>query len=258
MEIKNQSAKIQIKEKQYIRKPLDFTIPDMNNMQCRKNPFTKSARSGTFNTSRIKTLSSITNNGHNVKAHTLDMPLSSGVPRPNFIPMPRRSSTISEACESVTEESCGWVFEEPIKTETEGKFEEYKDQNSEALELTPEIQYNFNAMRHIVEATPEEIISREVVLKPNNKKSAKTLVLDLDDTLIHTINPLFNYSALNISYGRAQTVLYKNNESPSFEAIKVIIRPYALKFITELSSLYEIIVFYILFIDIYSRSKLLC
>ena len=99
-------------------------------------------------------------------------------------------------------------------------------------------------MRHIGEATPEEIIEREIVLKPSNKKSGKTLILDLDDTLIHTINPLFDYSALNISYGRAQTVMYKNNEGPSFETIKVIIRPHALKFITELSSLYEIIVFY--------------
>ena len=76
----------------------------------------------------------------------------------------------------------------------------------------------------------------------SKRSTNKTLLLDLDDTLVHTINTNFDYSMVNIDYNRAKTVIYKDDNSLNFTAIKVIVRPYAVKFLEELSKIYEIIV----------------
>eukprot|EP00826_Nyctotherus_ovalis_P061295 TRINITY_DN8706_c0_g1_i1.p3 TRINITY_DN8706_c0_g1~~TRINITY_DN8706_c0_g1_i1.p3 ORF type:complete len:104 (+),score=1.52 TRINITY_DN8706_c0_g1_i1:553-864(+) len=97
-------------------------------------------------------------------------------------------------------------------------------------------------MRFLSRATPEEIKAREVDLEPAERKSNKTLVLDLDDTLIHMINPKFKYSNMNVCHASARTVIYKDQDTPTFNSTKIIIRPHALKLLRELSQLYEIVV----------------
>lgn len=157
--------------------------------------------------------------------------------------MQRHVSLISEVSDTVTEDDCDWAFDSQIEDD-EKSCEEQEMKEFAKCELTREVQYNFTIMRLLNKATLEEIKAREVDLELVERKSNKTLVLDLDDTLIHMINPKFKYSSMNVCHASARTVIYKDQDTPTFNSIKIIIRPYALKLLEELSQLYEIVVLF--------------
>ena len=93
-------------------------------------------------------------------------------------------------------------------------------------------------MRNLPPFNIDEIHSRSISIKPltTNKK---TLIMDLDDTLIHTLctpilcNELLNISPINLNYiGRAGTN----------EVLSMFLRQYAHEFLEQMSEIYEIIV----------------
>eukprot|EP00826_Nyctotherus_ovalis_P057427 TRINITY_DN7846_c0_g1_i20.p1 TRINITY_DN7846_c0_g1~~TRINITY_DN7846_c0_g1_i20.p1 ORF type:complete len:187 (+),score=24.91 TRINITY_DN7846_c0_g1_i20:92-652(+) len=65
----------------------------------------------------------------------------------------------------------------------------------------------------------------------------------MDDTLIHTLVPMFNYSKINVDYENAKTVVYEDSASSTLFSVQVIIRPYAIQLLQELSIIYEIVIF---------------
>ncbi len=238
----------------YTRKPLKVAVPNLGDLQAHKNPFNKSLRSGTF--SPVKSPSLLTCKeaaAANFHAHTVcavKRQLTFPRPEAGFVTQP--GSLATEMGESVTEDPCDWI----IESEFESKSEE-DDENSlqiqeekESLEdltefqakLTRELVHNFTVIRSMPPATLEEIELRQTILSFGKKSTDKILVLDLDDTLVHTINPAFNYSGIDVAYSEAQPVFYKDGESPSYYSIRVVIRPGAVELLKELSSLYEIIV----------------
>eukprot|EP00826_Nyctotherus_ovalis_P032133 TRINITY_DN2594_c0_g2_i3.p1 TRINITY_DN2594_c0_g2~~TRINITY_DN2594_c0_g2_i3.p1 ORF type:complete len:340 (-),score=62.19 TRINITY_DN2594_c0_g2_i3:46-1065(-) len=108
---------------------------------------------------------------------------------------------------------------------------------TENVALNREVAFSFHAIRMMPLVFPRELAMRRVRLnaKPRGS-SGKTLILDLDDTLVHVLFPRFEYTNINS----------KNLKVAAYEEIKrilkVVIRPYAIKLLQELSEIYEIII----------------
>jgi len=100
--------------------------------------------------------------------------------------------------------------------------------------ITQEILENFKLMDTTLPALSCEIESLKVTLPPSTKK--KVLLINLEGTLIHSLIPDFNYSKNGI-----------NLKPPDFHISEkdlfVIIRPYAVEFLSTLAAMYQIIVF---------------
>ena len=105
--------------------------------------------------------------------------------------------------------------------------------------FTEEIIYNFQIIQSLTPLESWEISSIAVALpKAPEKKELKTLVLDMDETLLHTKSPYLDYTKVDISLEdiRKIDIPYVAKE------YSVILRPFLQTFIRELAKLYEIIV----------------
>lgn len=126
--------------------------------------------------------------------------------------------------------------------------EEKKDRKATAgfsIPYSLEIRQNFQVMSTIVAATADEVKAKLIVLPPKGlegKLTKKTLLLDLDETLIHTINPKNNYNLINVKQENCKTLFLKDPSNTMVCSIKVSIRPYAMKLLQEMSSIYEVVV----------------
>jgi len=230
---------VKAKGNKYVRAPKKVEVPWMGDGQSKKNPFNKSIRVDTLEPKRAGTLINYQQSlEKRVHANTFVNPHSP--PCPDFFTVQRHEYISSDVTDTITVEDCECIFGEQIENESD--YEEEKVEKFTVYKLTHEIQNNFLIMQSLEKATMEEIRAREVILKPAKRKSNKTLALDLDDTLIHMINPRLVYSHFNVCHSSAQTVLYKDIDSPTFNSIKVLIRPYALKLLEELAEIYEIVV----------------
>ena len=94
------------------------------------------------------------------------------------------------------------------------------------------IHYTSNEER-LFSFSPNRII-KDKVLPPNNNNDKKTLVLDLDETLVHSaFNPFIPSSDIFLK------IKLDNN----LHDIHVLIRPGVEEFINKMSQLYEIVIF---------------
>ena len=108
--------------------------------------------------------------------------------------------------------------------------------------LNYEVIANFLEMTKMERSTNEEIQARIAMLPDlkTKKLSNKVLFLDMDDTLIHSIKP--GEKLANIDEKLIHTIQYFEPSNPNMVNMKVIIRPFAIKFIEEMSTIYEIVV----------------
>lgn len=92
---------------------------------------------------------------------------------------------------------------------------------------------------------PEEI-RKKLTLLPFFPKveSSKTLLLDLDETLIHVIDPKINYVSMNIPIATAKDIIFEDKLKNKCYPMKFFIRPFAIKMLRELSKIYEIAVMF--------------
>lgn len=110
--------------------------------------------------------------------------------------------------------------------------------------LNPEILYNLRQIDSLLPALPDEIESKKTTIPPSTKK---LLILDLDETLIHRVQPDINYAALGIQL--PSNVLENLNRSTASSSktvgnnAAIIIRPFAQKFIAEISNKFQIAIF---------------
>lgn len=162
--------------------------------------------------------------------------------RANLVQLPLPShQNITEVCDTVT--ALAWVTEGDIDPSSDSEhtpepFSKY------TIELTKEVQHNFQQIQKGSVATSAEVASREVFLSTaKSVLKKKTLILDLDDTLIHTINPNFNYATLQITHSNPKTLLYQDLTTSDVYSISVVIRPYAIQLLRDLSEIYEIVIF---------------
>jgi hypothetical protein len=108
--------------------------------------------------------------------------------------------------------------------------------------LTKEIEHYFRELPNIGFIAMEEVVNKFTKLPERKGTNKKTLLLDLDDTLVHTIDPKLNYKTIQINSLDVKNSMYHDPYLNSIISIKVIIRPYAIKFLQELKSFYEIVV----------------
>jgi hypothetical protein len=220
----------------YTKRPLVVVVPHLGDKQFNKNPFTKSLRFNNFVLFRCGSFAKCHNIlKDNLRSDTIEPYTARKFPRPDFVPIPSHNNPPIE----VTEEQHDRVTE--IKTEKTGSLEEMK---KETL-VSSEVICNLKVVKSMQLATETEVNQKLITLPFNRRvkrESNKTLLLDLDNTLVHTINPSFDYSFTSLSQDRIKTVFYKSDEQFNFNAIKVIIRPNAIKFLKEISKIYEIIV----------------
>eukprot|EP01022_Parablepharisma_sp_SALTPOND_P014743 TRINITY_DN2031_c0_g1_i1.p1 TRINITY_DN2031_c0_g1~~TRINITY_DN2031_c0_g1_i1.p1 ORF type:complete len:401 (+),score=3.55 TRINITY_DN2031_c0_g1_i1:143-1345(+) len=104
--------------------------------------------------------------------------------------------------------------------------------------MTFEIQANFDYMVQISPALPGELKSRQITLPTS---SMGCLALDLDETLVHSLKPLKDYTKLGIEFSNIEKAKFES-KSGKEHGLKFVTRPYAKEFLTQLSQYYQIIV----------------
>lgn len=218
----------------YLRKPLRVAVPVMDDVHSRKNPFSRTLYSNTVTSTQGGTLSDLKEKESLKKRSNTVRIKVDELPRfpINQILMPHRLD--GEGLED-------WMIGEKIENEGKRTGEETKIEGTEKdqVSITEELKHNFKIIRTLSLPTEEEIKSLKI---PFPETSKKTLVLDLDETLIHTIDPSLDYSALNVKRKEIKPIFYRDNKNPNVYSIKVLIRPFAIEFLKELSKDYEIVV----------------
>lgn len=238
--------------KKYSRKPLGFVVPFSNESQAKNNPFGKYIN-------RIKSATSVFKNiridhekipTNSSKFHPkATSPTAQSRTRINFIKLLEPSIFISEPDDNPPED-CPNINSDskPVKNEKK-LFVQVKSVNSDILikklsnfPITTEVIRNFNELLNMDKIFIEEVSNKYLYLPQpvNAKKTNKTLLLDLDDTLIHTIISINPF--VKISKEIVRNVEYYDDYYNKQISINVAIRPYAIEFIKEMSSLYEIVV----------------
>eukprot|EP00826_Nyctotherus_ovalis_P049685 TRINITY_DN6020_c0_g2_i9.p1 TRINITY_DN6020_c0_g2~~TRINITY_DN6020_c0_g2_i9.p1 ORF type:complete len:246 (+),score=31.25 TRINITY_DN6020_c0_g2_i9:177-914(+) len=222
----------------YCKKALKVAVPIMGDVQSRKNPFNKGVQDSTLSSTQHGTLFEL--NEVNVLNQRSDTIRVAGLqfphPAPTQIPKPSRLSS------EQPDDCLDWLMDSEMSADME---EEKTTVEKCKARISKEVEYNFKILRTLPLPSEEEVKLHEVKLScgfGNIRSSDKTLVLDLDETLIHTINVSLDYSAVNIPQKKVHSIFYKDKEDPSFNIVKVIIRPYAIEFLERLSEVYEIVV----------------
>ena len=90
----------------------------------------------------------------------------------------------------------------------------------------------------------DEIMNQPIINLPLKPfvKSDKTLIIDLEDFLISSVRNTDSFPIITIDHSSIRTCFFENQNISLKTEYKFIIRPFAMKFLQELSSIYEIIV----------------
>jgi hypothetical protein len=105
--------------------------------------------------------------------------------------------------------------------------------------LTEEIIQNFQCMEDVLPALECELESLCFSLPPSSKK---LLLLDLDETLLHTLNPALNYDSSGLALDSVQAVSMPAEDGTGDTELYVVLRPYARELLQTLSPIYQIVV----------------
>jgi len=109
--------------------------------------------------------------------------------------------------------------------------------------FTPEMLLSFRKIPSMPKLTPDLISKNALILKQRpNVLSDKTLILDLDDTLI-TDHPVLDEKEFVTVDKSALRTFYLNEDDLSItNQEKFVIRPYVLELLEALYKIYEIVV----------------
>ena len=247
----------------YCRKPLSFVLPAMQDFQAKKNPFKPSFK---LSGSEVHILSSRTTIAMAkptppIKKFLSLTPTAQQRTRVEWARVPKPSLFAAEP-DDISNES----FNEDTKVSTSQALPKIADTATKAEEVadesksettrglregvpkykftvTKEIEYHFQQLAKIGFIPMEEVTKRCFLLaEPPARRSNKTLVLDLDDTLVHTIHPKLNYAAIHLDKDNIKTIMYEDPFTKTLTPIKVVLRPHAREFLTTLKLCYELVV----------------
>ncbi|MDR3548258.1 MAG: NIF family HAD-type phosphatase [Candidatus Pacebacteria bacterium] len=219
------------------------TVPSVRDSQARKNPFRKLCKHRTAELPPLaeeqKGTQTPTDAGCKRKPSFSSLEVVYRA-RGTFERVPKPSSDTEAAEEDEIEEQK--AIDQPKKAplDTVPPAPDY------ALTLTKEVEYNFKEIEKIGVIPEEEINIRRLMLPEAKGRSVKkTLLLDLDDTLAHTLNPRIDYEMLNVKRGEVHHTKFTDPFTGEETSVGVVARPYADHFLRELRGLYEIVVFLI-------------
>ncbi len=105
-------------------------------------------------------------------------------------------------------------------------------------ELTPNLERNFELLTEVLFALPRELPPVLVSLKPTTKK---TLVLDLDDTLVHVLGSSMGDIGESSAFPHAMSTTLQYDPETRL-TIHFLLRPYAREMLSALCKFYDIIV----------------
>ena len=236
----------------YVRKALNVNLPQTEDKHYLKNPFNRFLRANTLRPKLVSsmqyllpqsqpTLRSRTMAPQAEKASSHPKPEQTKKPEAHLNESAFSSSWLAESDEEAAT-SGDEVSPEESKEQVQEEVEEAEKVSSNfEVKLSKEVAFNFARLSLINPVTSEEVYLKQITLPDAHKTHKKTLILDMDDTLIHTINGEIDYRELGVAHKDIKTTFY---EDPSIGTlcISFVIRPYAIKFLKEMSRLYEIIV----------------
>ena len=245
-----------------LRKPLSFILPILHESQAEKNPFKRNyikASSLKMDRNPTTEIAKSGSNANGLKKTGASTPAAQGRAKASLEKTPKPSLFSSEPADEAEQDnhSMAAAVKEEKKIDTKERLPEYE------VVLTREILYNFKELDKIGLTTLQEINNRSVILpEVKGRSTSKTLILDLDDTLMHTMDPQLNYSSLQMDSDAIKQVRYADPLTTSLVSTNVVIRPGAAGFLKEVRSLYEVVVILSCYnneiIDIYSGTKKLC
>ena len=242
-------------ETTYCRKPLTFVLPALKESQAAKNPFKRPFKFSTMTKLKAEEIKTSSTMPTALKKFQSLTPTQEKRTRINLDKVVKPSLFTGDSIEghdaSFDEENHNKInnivedHKEEIKKSEAKKTEEKKQEAYPEYDfsLSKEVLFFFSELQKIEHISMDEV-SKKYVLLPDikGKLSNKTLLLDLDDTLVHTIDPTLNYSTIKIDKSELKAAMYVDPFQSSIVSIKVIIRPYALQFLKELSLLFEVVV----------------
>lgn len=250
----------------YIRKPLKFVIPHFEDFQSNKNPFFHSFKAHSMICQVSQKCKNKTEGNSNLEIHTA-YTISTNFTRQQIktarlektLPIvPDKGDCVSLQTEWITESDWEMLtesVEEAFAIQTiESNNNSNEGQNVNNIELdskryaienSPEVNFNFERLLKSPYISKTEINMKGIFL-PNSarlkKLSNKTLLLDMDDTLIHAINKSFDYKKIGIVHNNIKTFQIEDIYTHENREIRFVIRPYAIEFLKQLSLIYEIVV----------------
>jgi hypothetical protein len=266
---------------EYCRKPLTFVLPGLRDSQAKKNPFKSFVKLKTMDfpvhmPTMSPTIAQPEPEPAPIKKFLSLTPTSQRRTRIDLTRIPKPSLFAAEP-EEITNKS----FEEETKAapvpgpvsnshpasgkalclppKAEGPFTQskkiqsspniqdggFEDVPEYEFSVTKEIEYHFQQLEKIGFISMEEVAKKFTLLpelSPTIARTRKTLVLDLDDTLVHTIHPKLNYTSIRMNKADIKSVVYEDPALKSLIPIKVVLRPFALRFLQEVKPLFELVV----------------
>lgn len=222
----------------FIIVPHDIFVPALEDKQSKKNPFRKCNKSITF-TPAVKKVphSRYTDTTLNVFKIQFGSNLTMARARPELVKAVSNKGSLPE----IEAEGPYDCTADVVKKE--GVLDELRASDYRAT-MSQEMEFNFSVLRHFERVEMWEVRKKAIRLGPRPQRSTdKTLVLDLDDTLIHTFSPSFDYSNFDVDRKAVQAVTCVDPARLNTIDMKVVVRPYATQFLKKLSKAYEIIIF---------------
>eukprot|EP00826_Nyctotherus_ovalis_P028265 TRINITY_DN2234_c0_g1_i1.p1 TRINITY_DN2234_c0_g1~~TRINITY_DN2234_c0_g1_i1.p1 ORF type:complete len:342 (-),score=25.07 TRINITY_DN2234_c0_g1_i1:432-1457(-) len=251
----------------YLKRPLNFAFPAVQSSQFDKNPFqrTSGPKQKAKSVSAINLSQKAIQIAHVNSKHKSCVITKKYKVRGNLEKLPKPACITSEADEpeeilngelnklkkSMSNNSIPkneTISQETIMSKAEGVYK---------MQLTGEVVYNFRELQLIKVPGREEIGRRKILLpKPTKlKKSNKTLFLDLDETLVHTMQANLDYSLVPIDPQAVRTTTFLLSATNKLLNLKIVFRPHVREFLKELSAMYEIVVYKTITIGIHSRKQ---
>jgi len=109
---------------------------------------------------------------------------------------------------------------------------------------TPEMLLSFQKIPCMPKLTPEIISKNAIILKERpNVLSDKTLIIDLDDTLVTEHPVLGEKEFVTVDKSSLRSFFLSEDDFSITNKVKFVIRPYVLDFLESLYKIYEIVVF---------------
>lgn len=163
----------------------------------------------------------------------------------------RTTPMISEEAKVELQERSQTVPAEEAESEirmteiTEDELDTFTSIFKDKLKLSPYLKDEFDVIASLPPILPETIEAYSLKLPPpkRTKLTNKTIVLDLDDTLVYVITDEKLQEAQINSKVNIERTRYIASKTGKATEINVVIRPYALEMLKQLSAYYEIIVF---------------
>ena len=255
-------------KKKYVRKSLEFKLPFFGEPQAAKNPFSAICKTKSMMQCINLSLVEIADETRPRKCITTIHKWKKFETCADFkqIQKPRQeledsmeiipTDQFEEDEEQIPEESEIITNPPPSRHNSQNMQDFVIDTKTNTIEkltllsefsvcLTEDVEKQFAIMVNRGFIAMDEVAKKSVKFPQIlEKEKMNTLLLDLDDTLVHTMNWGTDYSKTIIDHKDVKQIIYNDKHANMLITLQVILRPYVKEFLKEMSSMFEIAVIY--------------